>query len=39
VAIVDSSSGELSGGRSSDFANSLGQVVAELRLRNAWVGH
>ena len=39
VAIVDSSTGELSGSRGSDFANSLGQVVAELRLRNAWLGH
>jgi hypothetical protein len=29
----------LNGSRGSDFANSLGQVVAELRLRNAWLGH
>jgi len=39
VAIVDSSTDELSESRGSDFANSLGQVVAELRLRNAWLGH
>jgi hypothetical protein len=39
VAIVDSVPGELNGSRGSDFANSLGQVVAELRLRNAWMGH
>jgi hypothetical protein len=39
VAIVDSSATELNGSRGSDFASSLGQVVAELRLRNAWLGH
>ena len=39
VAIVDSSTGESGAIRGSDFANSLGQVVAELRLRNAWLGH
>jgi hypothetical protein len=38
-AIVDSSTGELKGSRGSDFADSLGQVVAELRLRGAWLGH
>jgi hypothetical protein len=39
VAIIDPSTAELNGNRGSDFANSLGQVVAELRIRNAWLGH
>lgn len=39
VAIIDPSTAELNGTRGSDFANSLGQVVAELRIRNAWLGH
>jgi hypothetical protein len=39
IATVDSWTGDLEGKRGADFANSLGQVVAELRLRNAWVGH
>jgi hypothetical protein len=39
VAIIDPSTTELNGNRGSDFANSLGQVVAELRIRNAWLGH
>jgi len=25
--------------RNSSFANSLGQVVSDLRFRNAWAGH
>jgi hypothetical protein len=34
VAIVDSSADQRA-----DFANSLGIVVADLRLRNAWTGN
>jgi hypothetical protein len=36
IAIADSWTGDFGGDRG--FANSLGQVVAELRLRNAWMG-
>jgi hypothetical protein len=39
IATVDSPTGNLDGSRGSDFANSLGQVVAKLRLRNAWIGY
>ena len=39
IAIVDTRAGELNGNRTADFSNSLAQVVAELRLRNAWAGH
>jgi hypothetical protein len=39
VAIVDAQAGDLNRNRVADFSNSLAQVVAELRLRNAWVGH
>ncbi|MEH2470468.1 hypothetical protein V1281_000287 [Nitrobacteraceae bacterium AZCC 2161] len=39
VAIVDSDADDLDHRRGSDFASSIGQVVAELRLRNAWAGH
>lgn len=39
IAIVDSNNDNLDQKRSSDFANSIGQVVSELRLRNAWAGH
>lgn len=35
TAIVD----DFNGNRVADFSNSLAQVVAELRLRNAWAGH
>jgi hypothetical protein len=37
IAIVDARAGN--GNRAADFSNSLAQVVAELRLRNAWAGH
>ncbi|MEA2794525.1 MAG: hypothetical protein QOI87_1905 [Bradyrhizobium sp.] len=39
VAIVDARAGDFNLDRSADFSNSLAQVVAELRLRNAWAGH
>ncbi len=39
IATVVSSTGDFGGSRGSDFASSLGQVVAKLRLRNAWIGH
>ena len=39
VAIVVSGAGNSNGNRGADFSNSLAQVVAELRLRNAWAGH
>jgi hypothetical protein len=37
IAIVDSGPDQMD--RSVEFALSLGQVVADLRLRNAWSGH
>lgn len=39
VATVASPAGDFDGSRGTDFANSLGQVVAKLRLRNAWIGY
>lgn len=39
IAIIDPFSDEISESRELDFANSLGQVVADLRLRNAWTGN
>ena len=39
IATVDSWTGDLNGSRRSDFANSLAQVVSELRGRNAWAGY
>ena len=39
IAVVDTRAGDFYGNRGSDFSNSLAQVVAELRLRNAWAGH
>jgi hypothetical protein len=39
VAVVDLRVGDFNGSRVVDFSNSLAQVVAELRLRNAWAGH
>jgi hypothetical protein len=39
VAIVDAQASDIDRNRGADFSNSLAQVVAELRLRNAWAGH
>ena len=39
IAFVDARADDLNGNRGADFSNSLAQVVAELRLRNAWAGH
>lgn len=39
IAIVDNQNTDLNSKRASDFLNSLAQVVAELRVRNAWAGH
>ena len=39
IAIVDPKPEDFIESRSSDFASSLGKVVSELRLRNAWAGH
>jgi hypothetical protein len=39
VAVVDTQAGDFNGSQVADFSNSLAQVVAELRLRNAWAGH
>ena len=39
IAIVDTRASDFNGNRGADFSNSLAQVVAELRLRNAWAGH
>ena len=39
IAIVDTRAADFNGNRGADFSNSLGQVVAELRLRNAWAGY
>jgi hypothetical protein len=39
IAIADVQSNDLGGNRDTDFSNSLAKVVADLRLRNAWVGH
>jgi hypothetical protein len=36
---VDTRGGDFNGNRGADFSSSLAQVVAELRLRNAWAGH
>jgi hypothetical protein len=37
IAIVDTRA--FNGNRGAEFSNSLAQVVAEIRLRNAWAGH
>ena len=39
IAVVDSQAGDFNGSQVADFSNSLAQVVAELRIRNAWAGH
>ncbi len=39
IAVVDTRAGDFNGSQVADFSNSLAQVVAELRLRNAWAGH
>ena len=39
VAVVDTRAGGLNSKTAADFSNSLAQVVAEVRLRNAWTGH
>ena len=39
IAIVDPHSLKIDESRKTAFSRSLGQVVAELRLRNAWAGH
>jgi len=39
IAIVDTRAGDFNASRGNDFSNSLAQVVAELRLRNAWAGY
>jgi hypothetical protein len=38
VAIVDIQAGDFNSKTAADFSSSLAQVVAELRLRNAWAG-
>jgi hypothetical protein len=39
IAIVDPDTDDMDRQRGSNFASSIGQVVAELRLRNAWAGY
>jgi hypothetical protein len=39
IAVVDTQADNFNGNRGADFSNSLAQVVAELRFRNAWAGH
>jgi hypothetical protein len=39
VAIIDARAGDFNSKSAADFSNSLAQVVAEVRLRNAWAGH
>jgi hypothetical protein len=39
IAIVDAPASDFNGNRGTDFSNSLAQVVAELRFRNAWAGY
>ena len=39
VAIIDARAGDFNSKTAADFSNSLAQVVAEVRLRNAWTGH
>jgi hypothetical protein len=39
VAIMDPQAGDFNSKTAADFSNSLAQVVAEVRLRNAWTGH
>jgi hypothetical protein len=39
IAIVDPDTDDMDRKRGSNFASSIGQVVAELRLRNAWAGY
>jgi hypothetical protein len=39
IAVVDTAAGDFRSIRNADFSNSLAQVVAEVRLRNAWAGH
>ena len=38
IAVVDTQAYDSSSRMASDFLNSLAQVVAEVRLRNAWDG-
>ena len=39
VAIIDARAGDFNSKTAADFSSSLAQVVAEVRLRNAWTGH
>jgi hypothetical protein len=39
IAVVETSTGDFHSKKAADFSNSLAQVVAEVRLRNAWAGH
>ena len=39
IAVVDTRVGDPGTRMAIDFSNSLAQVVAEVRLRNAWAGH
>jgi hypothetical protein len=39
IAVVDTGEGDFRSIRKADFSSSLAQVVAEVRLRNAWAGH
>jgi hypothetical protein len=39
VAIVDTWVEGFNGNLAADFTSSLAQVVADIRLRNAWIGH
>jgi hypothetical protein len=39
IAVVEPSTGDSYSKKHAGFSNSLAQVVAEVRLRNAWAGH
>lgn len=39
VAVAQAASEGADGNRSADLVQSVGRVVAQLRLRNAWIGH
>jgi hypothetical protein len=39
IAITDSGPGSPMGTRDADLAQSVDQVVSQLRLGNAWIGH
>ncbi len=39
TGVIDARAGDFNSETAADFSNRLAQVVAGVRLRNAWIGH